>query len=429
MRSGRRWRLHAVLGSALLCVMVVGASAGRSRAVPCRQRKCPGPDIRWPGRSPSAGRRRRLPWPCGGHAGRRCSFSPFFSPRFWAGGHRSIRPTTATGSRTWRARPMPTSTAGASLSMTSAISITAARPTSPLPTTTGPSTWRSSNRWTLVAVYWMGPAMAHAILASVSPAASTRRYRSRRARKGTGLLDGQGLLQAVRALLRRRRRARRRSPAHQLPQGSARGRLHLSPAGRHRKRPPAVPRIHAAPQHIEGAPRVLQHPARQLHDRHLDEYADQPRAPAGFLEDSGERLRAGISVYESGRLARGVSFDGCSASGMSMRARRPRIRRQTFRGGFVPASRACRPTPFLPEKSAAESRRRLRGLPRMLKELRHTGLARAALFLVAALAAGAVVNPAQACRPGRKRRAGSRGRKSGWYWPAAAPRARRTSGC
>ena len=27
MRSGRRWRLHAVLGSALLCVMVVGASA------------------------------------------------------------------------------------------------------------------------------------------------------------------------------------------------------------------------------------------------------------------------------------------------------------------------------------------------------------------------------------------------------------------
>ena len=62
----------------------------------------------------------------------------------------------------------------------------------------------------------------------------------------------------------------------------------------------------------------------------------------------------------------------------------------------------------------------MRVLSIRMKELRHTGLARAALFLVATLAAGAVVNPAQAMQAGSEAPGGQARPKIGLVLAALA---------
>ena len=120
----------------------------------------------------------------------------------------------------------------------------------------------------LIAVYWAGDAIAH-IMVSFGFAGDHVAFSiETRKEKGEAYSSIAGLLQALRADLRGRRRARPDPGAHRLPATGGAG-LPLPDARATRERAAPVPGVCRQDQPAERAAGVLQYAHHQLHDRRL----------------------------------------------------------------------------------------------------------------------------------------------------------------
>ena len=185
----------------------------------------------------------------------------------------------------------------------------------------------------LVAVYWMGPAIAHIFL-SFAFAGGDHLAMSieTRKEKGEGYSTVKGFFRQYelyyvvadeRDVIGLRTNYRHDPPeqVYVLPAAGSQG-------GARRR----VPRLHGSDQRAEGAARVLQLADHQLHHQDLDALAGQPGASAVQLEDPGQRLRAGVPVRAGAPRHDGMPFAELQrrAHGQCARAGR-RARRRTSR--------------------------------------------------------------------------------------------------
>ncbi len=149
----------------------------------------------------------------------------------------------------------------------------------------------------LVAVYWMGPAIAHTFISFAFAGGEHLAISiETRKEKGEGYSTIKGFFRQYelhyvvadeRDVIRLRTNYR-----HDPPEDVYVYRLQGSiESGRRILR-----RLHEADQRPQRQAGVLQHPDHQLHDQYLDALPGQRGAPAFQLEDPGQRLCAGVPV-------------------------------------------------------------------------------------------------------------------------------------
>ena len=155
---------------------------------------------------------------------------------------------------------------------------------------------RRLDRVDLVAVYWMGPAIAHLFLTfgfgdeHLAISIEVRKERTKPYGTLPGFFRQYELVYIVadeRDVIRVRTNYRTVASGRGLP----------VPAERpDRERPPPLPRLHARHQRAARAPALLQHAHDQLHHHDPRARGREPRLPPLLVEGPAERLCAGVRL-------------------------------------------------------------------------------------------------------------------------------------
>ena len=147
----------------------------------------------------------------------------------------------------------------------------------------------------LVAVYWMGPAIAHTFVSFAFAGGEHLAISiETRKEKGEGYSTLKGFFRQYelfyvaadeRDVIRLRTNYRRDPPEDVYVYRGSRSRT----AG-------GVHRVHEEDERAQDQPRVLQHPDHKLHDRYLAQHTGQRGTSAIQLEDPRQRLCAGVPL-------------------------------------------------------------------------------------------------------------------------------------